>query len=379
MFLIFFIIVICVFIPLVFIIYSKFYANEDYSKYDYNYIPGCNVKIYKKAPSTQSDSEKNEKSSPFKELLKGKSQEELINLVNEIKEKAAAGDLMSINILIYMYLEGVENVIEADEAEAMRYMRLGADKGDAMLAYSYATRLVKEEDDVTKPDFIKYMKIAADGGHDEAQVYMYYILSEKEDSGKKAAFYLGEACKAGNEEAINIIREALKIKGMTEEEIEKTLSQFHKQQKKELKSSWKPDLTNEQIEDFVNELKEKASRGEIQAMIWLGDIYIEGQEGIPKDENQALKYWKMAADLGNTDMAFQAGLLIGRIKEDYATAFKYIKIGADAGNKDAMYTFYKFLSNGWGCNANPYEAYQYLRKAAEAGQADALQEIRKFQ
>lgn len=133
-----------------------------------------------------------------------------------------------------------------------------------------------------------------------------------------------------------------------------------------------------QNRELVERLKNEASNGVVQSMIWLGDIYSQGPTGIPRDERMALKYWKMAADYGNTDMSFKAGLLIGRLDENYVEAFRYIKCSADAGNPDAMYTLANFLANGWGCQEDKNAAYQYMKMAAEAGQKNAIDEIQNW-
>lgn len=133
-----------------------------------------------------------------------------------------------------------------------------------------------------------------------------------------------------------------------------------------------------QNRELVEKLKNEASNGVVQSMIWLGDIYSQGPTGIPRDERKALKYWKMAADYGNTDMSFKAGLLIGRLDENYVEAFRYIKCAADAGNPDAMYTLANFLANGWGCQADKHAAYHYMKLAAESGQKNAIYELQNW-
>ena len=371
-----------------FIIYRKFFKSEKsnnkqektYSNEQYSSQTQKSSSEYYNTASTDSNvviDDSDNEDDPFK----GWSYDELEKFVEETKEKAQDNDLTSIRAMVHFYLQGFKNIVVANKGKAMKYMRMGADLGDMELAFQYAVRLNPEDIDCRK-----YMKMAADSGNAEAAFDMFYILigSGSEDDQHLAAVYLNNACDAGYSPALDEKREILKQAGHSDEEVNEIMSKHGNSKKeKELESVngnnvENEELTDEQIKDLMKKLKEEAESGNIQSMIWLGDIYEKGQGCIQKNERMALKYWKMAADHGNTDMAFKSGILIGRLDDDYSLAFRYIKISADAGNRDAMYVIHNFLKNGWGCEKNSDLAYKYLKKSADAGQNSAIEEIEKW-
>ncbi|MDO4601101.1 MAG: tetratricopeptide repeat protein [Eubacteriales bacterium] len=138
------------------------------------------------------------------------------------------------------------------------------------------------------------------------------------------------------------------------------------------------ELTLQEVQEFVDGLKEKAESGDVQSMKWLGDIYYKGQGGIPQSDEMTFKYWKMAADYGDVDMAFKTGLFYSEAPRlDYEKTYFYVKKAADGGNENAMYVLYKLLASGLGCTQNIELAYQYLKMAAECGNGDAIEELSK--
>lgn len=140
------------------------------------------------------------------------------------------------------------------------------------------------------------------------------------------------------------------------------------------------EVTLEQAQELVASLKEKAENGDVQAMQWLGDIYYQGQGGIPQNKELTFKYWKMAADHGHIDMAFKTGLLYKEPpRSDYEKCFYYVKMAADGGNEDAMYVLHILLASGLGCTKNVELAYEYLKMAAACGQKSAVENLSKWE
>lgn len=136
------------------------------------------------------------------------------------------------------------------------------------------------------------------------------------------------------------------------------------------------EVSLEEAQEIVADLKEKAASGDVVSMQWLGDIYFKGQGGIPQSNEMTLKYWKMAADHGHIDLAFKTGLLYGQLQiPDYENQYFYVKKAADLGNENAMYVLYKLLLAGLGCSSNMELAYQYLKMAAACGNKAAMMEL----
>ena len=99
-------------------------------------------------------------------------------------------------------------------------------------------------------------------------------------------------------------------------------------------------------------LRKVAEQGDVKAQLELGNCYYNGN-GVNKDEAEAEKWWRKAAEQGNKDAVEQFRKL------------------AEQGNVAAQYNLGKCYYNGNGANKDEVEAAQWYRKAAEQGHADA--------
>ena len=84
---------------------------------------------------------------------------------------------------------------------------------------------------------------------------------------------------------------------------------------------------------FIRELRAKATAGDADAQVNLGNAYADGR-GVPQDDAQAVAWWRKAADQGNA---------------------------VAQGNLGWMY------ANGWGVTQDDAQAVAWYRKAAEQG------------
>lgn len=127
---------------------------------------------------------------------------------------------------------------------------------------------------------------------------------------------------------------------------------------------------------LLNQLLHEANNGDVQSMIYLGDIYYQGIEDIEQDILKAYMYWKMAADTGNPmcctkiAMVYYYGM---NVVEDKNTAYKYFEKAASLGETEALYFLGKEYSEGnLKSSRNNFEfARDYLEKAARNGHAQA--------
>ena len=99
-------------------------------------------------------------------------------------------------------------------------------------------------------------------------------------------------------------------------------------------------------------LRKVAEQGDVKAQLELGNCYYNGN-GVNKDEAEAEKWWRKAAEQGNKDAVEQFRKL------------------AEQGNVAAQYNLGKCYYNGNGANKDEVEAAKWYRKAAEQGHADA--------
>ena len=106
----------------------------------------------------------------------------------------------------------------------------------------------------------------------------------------------------------------------------------------------------------------------------LGDCYIKGLEGLSKNREEALRWYRSASDLGDASANFLLGDLYF-IEKDYTQALQWYKKAAELGEKDAIVMVGDFYCNGWGISVSISEAEKWYRKAADSGNAEAQRKL----
>lgn len=132
----------------------------------------------------------------------------------------------------------------------------------------------------------------------------------------------------------------------------------------------KNEHTFEEWSRIVENAKKAAESGNVKAMKDAATLIRYGYTLEEKNFDEALPYYKMAADHGDAESAYIVG---GQayLKKDYTTAFKYLKQAADAGDVDAQGFTGDLYRWGWGCKQNDVLAEKYLRSAALQNNASA--------
>ena len=109
--------------------------------------------------------------------------------------------------------------------------------------------------------------------------------------------------------------------------------------------------------------------GNAGALTNLALQYEEG-EGMPKNEAEAARLYRQAADLGNRQATLNLGGLYhdGRgVAQDYAEALRLYRKAADLGDPQAMTNVGVMYAHGEGVPKSGPEAVRWYQKAAEAG------------
>jgi len=109
--------------------------------------------------------------------------------------------------------------------------------------------------------------------------------------------------------------------------------------------------------------------GDASALTNLALQYEEG-EGVPKNEAEAARLYRQAADLGNRQAILNLGGLYhdGRgVTQDYAAAVRLYQKAADLGDPQAMTNLGVTYAHGEGVPKNGPEAVRWYQKAVEAG------------
>jgi len=156
--------------------------------------------------------------------------------------------------------------------------------------------------------------------------------------------------------------------------------------------------------DELDELRRAAEAGQAEAMLSLGKIYFHG-ELVPRDLEAALRWYRRAAQVGNTRAMVALAIHHLSVKEvkpaaawlrraaeggdpegmgklaliymsypgfDPAEGLRWLRLGAEAGDAEAMLNLGTFYSKGQGVTKDLVRAAAWYRKAAQAGNVDGM-------
>jgi TPR repeat protein len=120
--------------------------------------------------------------------------------------------------------------------------------------------------------------------------------------------------------------------------------------------------------DYATALKELtplAEKGNADAQLILGKMYWMGQ-GVLKDPDQAMKWFKASALQGNADAQFYLGSIYLLPHTDVAEGVKWLRLSADQGNQDAQWMLGKtYLQGAKEIPRDPVQAEMWLWLAAK--------------
>ena len=115
-----------------------------------------------------------------------------------------------------------------------------------------------------------------------------------------------------------------------------------------------------------------AQAGDAQAQLEVGNCYIHG-DGVPVDQEEAMRWWRLAADQGNANAQLNLGvtLLKGGRDDRLAEAVKWITRAAEAGDETAQRSLGLLFLTGRGVPRHAQKAAIWLHRAAAKGDATA--------
>ena len=147
---------------------------------------------------------------------------------------------------------------------------------------------------------------------------------------------------------------------------------------------FKHNFTDNEIQKLIDEeIRPAADFGNASAQCFLGKCYIFGR-GVTKDQTEAVKWCRKAAERGNVDAQVDLGLMyedgwMGEegylITEDEAEAMKWYRKAAERGNARAQFHVGLIYAGGFGVPVEFVEAVKWFRKAAEQGYVPAQYEL----
>lgn len=120
-----------------------------------------------------------------------------------------------------------------------------------------------------------------------------------------------------------------------------------------------------------------AALGNAKAMMGISWLYGNGR-GVPKDENEALRWRRMSADNGNADAMQSIGYAYEKgdgVPQDYAEALRWFKKAAERNDTWAMMSIANIYEKGQGVSKDYAEALRWFKKAADLGNSFAAYSI----
>src|SRR5215471_16666824 len=123
-----------------------------------------------------------------------------------------------------------------------------------------------------------------------------------------------------------------------------------------------------QDKDYTTAFKELtplAEKGDADAQFILAKMYWKG-EGVLKDSDQAMKWFKASALQGNADAQFFLGSIYLLPHTDIAEGVKWLRLSAEQGNQDAQWMLGKtYLQGAKELPRDPVQAEMWLWLAAK--------------
>ena len=135
-----------------------------------------------------------------------------------------------------------------------------------------------------------------------------------------------------------------------------------------------PAQQNEADRKVLAEIRAGADKGDAKAQYELGRAFFSGTLGVAKDEAEAVKWFRKAAEQNVADAQFSLGVCYanGRgVTKDDAEAVKWFRKAAEQNDAGAQAALGVRYAKGQGVAKNKAEAVKWYRKAAEQGNDDA--------
>jgi hypothetical protein len=269
---------------------------------------------------------------------------------NRLKAKAESGDAAAQYELACKYYFGKD--VELNYRNAFRWFSKSAKHGNAQaqyrlgVCYQYGKGVKADINEA----IIAYESAANQGNADAMYKLGYcyqYGKGVYPDSKISEKFYR-EAAKLGNEAAKAYVDKRI-------EELKKVDSFIQSKNFESLNP--------------ITQTKIKAYRGDVDAQIKLGDMYYKGSD-VERDYNEAVKWYKEAAEDGNADAMYKLGNLYFNDKIQSAAKDEFMfwyKKAAENGHIKAQFKLGYCYRYGKGVQPNLTLAKKWLKLAADRG------------
>ena len=136
-------------------------------------------------------------------------------------------------------------------------------------------------------------------------------------------------------------------------------------------------LPAQQIEPdrkLLAEIRAKAEKGDAQSQAELGDVFRLGALGVERDDAEAVKWYRKAAEQNDAYAQSNLGFCYDNglgVRKNDAEAVKWFREAAEQNDAEAQYNLAVCYRDGLGVKKNAAEAVRWFRKAAEQNRAQA--------
>jgi uncharacterized protein len=116
----------------------------------------------------------------------------------------------------------------------------------------------------------------------------------------------------------------------------------------------------------LRHLRPLADQGDPRAQSILGLMFYHGR-GVPRDDVEATKWFRLAADQGDATAQFNLGVMYAEgqgVAQDYAEAMKWYRLAADQRHAQAQYNLGLAYARGEGVSPDYVNAHMWFNLAA---------------
>src|SRR2546427_676531 len=131
-----------------------------------------------------------------------------------------------------------------------------------------------------------------------------------------------------------------------------------------------PAQQSEADRKLLADIRAKAEKGDAQSQFELGTSFSVGNLGVSKDEVEAVKWYRKAAEQNYAEAQCDLGVCYERgegVEQDYAEAVKWFRKAAEPNDDDAQYNLGVCYAKGQGIAKDYVEGYKWLLLAAAQG------------
>jgi len=141
-----------------------------------------------------------------------------------------------------------------------------------------------------------------------------------------------------------------------------------------------PAQQSEADRKLLADIRAKAEKGDAQSQYDLGNAFAVGRLGVAKDEVEAVKWFRKAAEQNYADAQYNLGCCYCKgqgVAKDEAVAVKWFRKSAEQNYPDAQFNLGCCYCNGLGVVKDEAEAVKWFRRAAEQNFAAAQYNLGK--